>query len=878
MWTNTLCLISAAAGTSGGSDPDAGGGAGGVQMILILLVDSLPSPTTTTSIGDTMTLICRAIASSRQHQLLPVAVAHASRSTLRRSRRRCRDSHVACFWRTVSGTSSSSTEMVGACASDEQVVHPPGFNQCFAMGAVIAAAASSSAAASLLGRNENSNLRYVGNDNSSASGRLFSNINCHCESNTSKTSPPSSKTSSTNGSDSSGVNDLHDSKSTQDCSTTKSVSTFFDMAQQWARDFSTTSTDGHSRQIKPPPSDIQAAEAALLSAMGIARGDTNRSDYPRRDGDRQNDNAVKDTKQNDTNMLQRIMVGLDEIKSALPKMASTLINDEKVKNDSESKTESNKVAVDDESSSSTFTEFVSLAKNASLFATTNSSPSAAPTIEELIQQAQRIAANHASTSSSQQQSNSSGFLSQVLYLQQNAYAIQRAFESAFGNTDYFADIAAVKDIFRSVNWVAALHYYLEQEDSIKTPSWKRRMHRYQRDVEVTKVEELNEALILSELSYADSVDDIRSGLEKMYHGKDVTGDNEQLWKRNKPQWELLFCDLESRPNQPSHFLAIQKNASPYDDVLHVLMVVRGTKTMSDLITDAMMEATDYEYAPPGLCDENNNPIILRGQAHGGMQESGKYLVGRHQQLLSTLLRLSKKRKIEITLIGHSLGAGAATIAAMEWNSMQSLEGKDGSTQGNNIAGGNNSDIQVSAHVIGFGCPALLSKPLSHATKDFVTTVIADADFIPRMSGATLVNLLLDVKDFDYQMQAERDVEQALREVQNRLSGQYTPPFQSKLSFNITDDDIQSVMGYVRRGLETVSPTTSTSNIAETTKESVDEGHHYTKKVPVLFPPGECIHFYRDGSGISGTYVNCDFFNEVSHSTDVFVDTTHLYTS
>jgi hypothetical protein len=124
-------------------------------------------------------------------------------------------------------------------------------------------------------------------------------------------------------------------------------------------------------------------------------------------------------------------------------------------------------------------------------------------------------------------------------------------------------------------------------------------------------------------------------------------------------------------------------------------------------------------------------------------------------------------------------------------------------------------------------------------------------------------LLLDVKSFDYQMQAERDVEQALREVQNRFAGQYSPTssFQSKLGFNISEDDIQSVMGYVRRGLETVSVTTSTSNIAEST--TVDIERKDTKKVPILFPPGECIHFYRDGSGISGTYVNCDFFNEVS---------------
>jgi hypothetical protein len=285
------------------------------------------------------------------------------------------------------------------------------------------------------------------------------------------------------------------------------------------------------------------------------------------------------------------------------------------------------------------------------------------------------------------------------------------------------------------------------------------------------------------------------------------------------------------------------------------MVVRGTKSMSDLITDAMMEASDYDYAIPGVAAAKvGQDAILRGKAHSGMQLSGKYLVNRHHTLLSTLLELSKKRKIEITLIGHSLGAGAATIAAMEWNTKPlfgraKLDNHTDATSVNNTK----NDIQVSAHVIGFGCPALLSKSLSLATKEYVTTVIADADFIPRMSGATLVNLLLDVKSFDYRKEAERDIEQALREVQSRVSSSdYSS--KSMLSFNIGEDNIQSVMGYVRRGMETV-----------TTNDATDvqvDGKQIKKKEPVLFPPGECIHFYRDGSGISGAFVPCDFFNEV----------------
>jgi len=45
---------------------------------------------------------------------------------------------------------------------------------------------------------------------------------------------------------------------------------------------------------------------------------------------------------------------------------------------------------------------------------------------------------------------------------------------------------------------------------------------------------------------------------------------------------------------------------------------------------------------------------------------------------------------------------------------------------------------------------------------------------------------------------------------------------------------------------------------------------------VLFPPGECIHFYRDGSGISGTYVPCNFFNEIDIARTMIDD--HLISS
>ncbi|EJK68748.1 hypothetical protein THAOC_10046, partial [Thalassiosira oceanica] len=489
----------------------------------------------------------------------------------------------------------------------------------------------------------------------------------------------------------------------------------------------------------------------------------------------------------------------------------------------------------------TITDFVSFA-NKMLQAATGGRKDGPPDIEELVEKARGIA-NQTAGSPTFAQKNSlsqeSSFLSQVVYFQENAAEIQRKIEVALG--PHLAD-ENFKD-FVSAMPVAAMHYYLEHEDSIKTPSWKRRMHRFTPAIGLDLVAELNEALVLSELSYADTVEQVKDGLEVL----SGTANEESDGKGDKPEWELLFCDTESRPNKPSHFLAMQKNASRYDDTLHVLMVVRGTKSIGDLITDVMMQPADYE------CVASDGRTVA-GQAHDGIIESGRYLFLRHQKLLSTLLSLSKKRKLDITLIGHSLGAGAATIAAMEYNSgqLQDL-----------------GDVKVDARVVGFGCPALLSRELSRATEDFVTTVVADSDVskclqlcvfasssaltrnrkpsVPRMSGATLGNLILDVSDFDYKEQAERDVEQALLHVKSSLTGSDG----GKSIFRIDDADVSKIMSYVKRGL---------GNVATSTSQIETKGDDQRLE-PILYPPGRCIHLYRDGIGISGSYVPCTFFNE-----------------
>eukprot|EP00980_Cylindrotheca_fusiformis_P029579 scaffold23539_cov137-Cylindrotheca_fusiformis.AAC.4 len=339
----------------------------------------------------------------------------------------------------------------------------------------------------------------------------------------------------------------------------------------------------------------------------------------------------------------------------------------------------------------------------------------------------------------------------------------------------------------------ALIYYLADQESKHTPSWKRRQHRFYNKVTPPLVVELHDALFLSQLTYVSSVDEFRSRLREFQSGA----------------WELAYGTTDSLPQKPAHFLLIHKNPKPMHESyiesllpwdgpkeyeLEVILAIRGTKDLADIIADATLEVTDYR----------------DGKAHGGIVASGKTLVDFYTPKLKELLEHSERHKIKLFIVGHSLGAGAGAIAAMEFNDMDF----------------------INVEAMGFGCPSLLSRELSESTKDYVTTVVADADAVPRMSGASVMNALLDLIDFNWTEAARDDL-------------------------NFTVGRAQEVTPVAR--LRDMLPP------KETVLKWSEDFFNYTRpktreRVPVvLMPPGNCIHFFRDGVSYSGTFTPCEFF-------------------
>ena len=328
----------------------------------------------------------------------------------------------------------------------------------------------------------------------------------------------------------------------------------------------------------------------------------------------------------------------------------------------------------------------------------------------------------------------------------------------------------------------SLFYFLEVQDEKKNPSWKRRMHRFCPGINSDEVNYLNDALYLAEIAYHKSAEAIKTELDALHD-----------------PMELVYSSTEGKPRQPAHFIALKKNQSVWSSVLEVVIVVRGTSSVTDAITDCICEAVDYR----------------GGKAHTGILDSGMYLVEKHMPLLKSLKQMSGKRKLKITLIGHSLGAGTAAIAGMEFNAKANVEVK----------------------VIGFGCPALLSEDLSKSVSSYMTTVVNDADLVPRLSGASIANLLLDIQEYNYVPSSRRDIVQAFEELQRVSPGIFS------------QDLVNRMMGNVDAVFE--------SCVIPSIKPATDE-----RSEPVLFPPGRCVHFYHDGHGITGAVTPCTFFREI----------------
>ena len=115
----------------------------------------------------------------------------------------------------------------------------------------------------------------------------------------------------------------------------------------------------------------------------------------------------------------------------------------------------------------------------------------------------------------------------------------------------------------------------------------------------------------------------------------------------------------------------------------------------------------------------------------------------------------------------------------------------------------------------------------------------------------MLNAILDIASYDWVPHAKRDIEDAIDQIDKFLPTFLGEGYKSKFLVPI---------------LKSIDDDMLRSHKAITTK----------RLKPILYPPGKCIHLYRDGFGISGNEVPCTFFNTLDVNRRMIHD--HLYDS
>lgn len=230
---------------------------------------------------------------------------------------------------------------------------------------------------------------------------------------------------------------------------------------------------------------------------------------------------------------------------------------------------------------------------------------------------------------------------------------------------------------------ATLYYYMEHEDERKNPSWRNRIHRFHNSIDINQIESYNTWLEFTQLCYSQVEDEIREGLSRR-------------------GYKLLFASLEV---YPMHIVGIKDDPNQSSNV-ELLIAVRGPRDVAEILNAIMDETIPYR----------------KGRANATILRQGKDLFEQHKGLLEELSANLKNPCIKVTLAGHSIGAGVASIAG--WEMKQYLM---------------NLDVEV----VGFGCPPIVTKDVAEHSP-FITNIINDSDLVPRSSAATITNLFLDM--------------------------------------------------------------------------------------------------------------------------------------
>ena len=175
--------------------------------------------------------------------------------------------------------------------------------------------------------------------------------------------------------------------------------------------------------------------------------------------------------------------------------------------------------------------------------------------------------------------------------------------------------------------------------------------------------------------------------------------------------ELIHVTFYNKNNERPYFVAV-------DRVKRTIVVsIRGTMSINDALTDINAKPVQFGdpgkllYAHRGIYE---SAIIIKTQLEQGDSEEPGFL----QKAFDYAKRVDSNADLQLVIVGHSLGAGVASILSLVFK----LENQY-------------------PDVVCFSPGGLLSIPAVEMSKEFMTSVVFGKDMVPRLSLHNAYQLL-----------------------------------------------------------------------------------------------------------------------------------------
>lgn len=272
-----------------------------------------------------------------------------------------------------------------------------------------------------------------------------------------------------------------------------------------------------------------------------------------------------------------------------------------------------------------------------------------------------------------------------------------------------------------------------------------------------------------------------------------------------------------------------------------VLCIRGTKTGGDVLIDLDHEPANAKLI---IVDATGSIREINGHVHAGMLRGAQCML-EYCHVYSILDGLIGAG-FDIQIVGHSLGAGVASIAAMLLHNKYIDEVHTAKTR----------SAMPAIECIGFGMPAVASEEIASALASgcIVTAVVNHYDIVPRLSWQNMMGLAVELGEFQDMASAELDRDMASYKAYAKSlgaasrrggSGDALSDLDSGLQAEAQNADVDRVMAELD-----LSPTAA--------RQQQDQGSGQPPSSALkehirLVPPGRIIYLHDTDGGVMEAY-------------------------